>query len=68
MAALSSAADYKTALFKVLSVSKNLDVNAWLRGSGMSEEHKNQIMSEYEAYRLAQPSRIHQTHKHDPGT
>jgi hypothetical protein len=65
MAALSTAADYKAALNKILMASK-VDPVAWVRGSGMSEEHKDQIMSEFTTYRLALPSRIHQTHKHTP--
>lgn len=66
MAALSSADDYKGALNKILfaiqSSSHGIEPEAWLRAGGMSEEHKLQVLSEYETYRLAKGSRINPTH------
>jgi hypothetical protein len=60
--ALSTASDYKTALFRVISTGE-VDIETWVRSTGMSRADAQQIASEYNTWLHTLPSRIHQTSK-----
>lgn len=59
--ALSSAAEYKTAIFKIFrTLPRDLDIETWIRVGGMTRADANQLLSEYNTYRGTLGSRINQ--------
>jgi hypothetical protein len=58
--ALSTASDYKTAIFKILYTSKAVSVEEWVR-AGIVRADAVQLLSEYNTYRLALTNGVNQT-------
>lgn len=59
--ALSTLADYKTALYEVIDTVKNssgLDPESLVRFGQMPDDNKNQIIQEYIVWKRGRPSRI----------